>query len=149
MGAPVISISQNINRLEITIAAIYLESPDAAQIKLFTNDVEPDENQTRATFEEANYDGYAPVNLEMSPVSLNDQGMAVTKSNLCNFSSAAGVDTQTIYGIFIVNADDSVLLDAQRFAVPQVMGGEFPQAISGVWRESYPPSTYGWVDVEA
>lgn len=149
MSSPVVPKLMNLTRLTILNESLYLDSPNQAKCKLFKNDVEPDENMTPATFVEADFSTYAEVDLTMLAPTLNDQGMAVTKSNLCNFTTPEGEPEQVIYGVYITDALGTVIIAAQRFDEPQSMGGVFPQAITGVWRYSDPLTNYGWVDVEA
>jgi len=148
MSAPVYGTVEYIDRLTALIVAEYAGAGDSASIHLYQNDIEPDANQTVDTFVEADFAGYGSVELEMSAPSMNDQNMVVTKSNLIDFTSAAGVDPQTIYGVFIKSQDGLKVRAAQRFDTPQTMGGALPQAISGVWRMSEPLTTLGWIDVE-
>jgi len=148
MSAPVFGTKEYIERLIALIEAEYAGEGDPASLHLYKNDVEPDANQTVDTFVEADFTGYASVELTMTPPSMNDQGMIVTKSNICNFSTAAGVDSQTVYGVFIKSQDGLRVVAAQRFDTPQQMGGVYPQAITGVWRMSEPLTSLGWIDVE-
>lgn len=150
MSQSVYTTQEYIQRLVALIAAEY--APDdgeaPAHIRLYKNDANPDANMSLLTFEEADFTGYVPVDLSMTAPTMNDQGLIVTKSNICNFASAAGVDPQTIYGVYIVDNGGARVLAAQRFDTPQQMGGVYPQAVTGVWRMSEPLTTMGWIDVE-
>lgn len=148
MSAPVYGTEEYIDRLTALIEAEYAGEGDPASIHLYKNNIEPDANQTVDTFVEADFEGYAAVELTMTSPTMNDQGMIITKSNICNFTSAAGEDAQTVYGVFVKSQDGTKVRAAQRFDTPQQMGGVYPQAVSGVWRMSEPMTTLGWVDVE-
>jgi len=148
MSAPVYTTQMYLDRLNTLKAQYYQAGEDGSVLKLFKNDVVPDENSTLESFEEADFTGYAEVDLVMGNAAMNDQGMIVAGTNLCEFTSAGGVDTQMIYGVYVEQPGGSGLIAAQRFDTPQVMGGVYPQKISGIWRTSEPLTTYGWIDVE-
>jgi len=147
MSAPVIPTSESLERLAALIALEYQEDPDT-EIHLYKNDVEPDANMTPDTFVEADFTGYAAIPIAMNTPAMNDVNMVVSKSDLNNWATAGGVDPQVVYGIYITKDGGADLVAAQRFDEPQSVGGAFPQAVSGIWRISEPPSTYGWIDVE-
>lgn len=149
MSFPAISTPGFLARLLALINAAYPATLTNAKIKLYKNNVTPDANMTLDTFEEADFEGYESLPLVMSGPTVNDQGVVVTKSNVCDFLADGGTPTQTIYGIFITNSLDTGLIAAQKFDIPQIMGGPYPSAINGVWRFSDPWSSYGWIDVEA
>jgi len=149
MSFPVYTTNDYILRLTALIASQYPVAPNQTTIRLFKNNVEPDANMTLATFVEADFDGYGAQQLLMAAPSMNDQGIIVTKSGLIGFESAAGVDPQTVYGVFLVLEDEVTVIAAQKFDEPQQMGGVYPQAVAGLWRMSEPLSSYGWLDAEA
>lgn len=148
MAFPVFTTAEYVIRLAALIAAEYPGTPDFSQARLYKNDIEPDANMTALTFEEADYTGYLAKDITMAAPTINDQGLIVSRSGVLNFPCAAGVATQTIYGVYFTTTDGNVFA-AQRFNAPQVQGGEFPTTISGVWRTSEPLTTYGWIDVES
>jgi hypothetical protein len=149
MNFPVFTTNEYLARLTALITAEYpVEVGDETMCRLFKNNVTPDANSTAASFEQADFNGYAAVKVVMQPPSMNDQGMVVSKSNLINFSTAPGEDVQTVYGVYFQSLINDRILAAQKFDTPQVMGGALPQAVSGVWRTSEPLSTLGWIDVE-
>ena len=148
MSFPGFSNEAFMGRLAAIIAADYPAAPLKAKLRLYKNNASPDVNQTLATFVEADFDGYAAVDIAMSVPTMNDQGMVVSRSNLCDFVVEGGTDPQTIYGIYITNSANSKVIAAQRFDEPQTVGGALPTAIAGVWRTSEPLSSMGWIDVE-
>lgn len=147
MSAPVVPTTELIVRLTALLTAEYQADPDT-EIHLYKNDASPDANMTLDTFVEADFDGYAALPVVMNAPTMNDVNMVVSKSALVNWTTAAGVDTQTCYGIYITDPAGTNVIAAQRFDEPQVVGGALPQSISGVWRVSEPLTTYGWIDVE-
>jgi len=149
MGFPVYTTVELLARLTGLKGIEYPASPNQARIHLYKNNVGPDANMTPATFEEATYDDYAALPITMGTPSLNDQGLVVNRSNLLTWSTAGGIAPETIYGIYITDKDDAVVLAAQQFDTPQTVGGALPQSISGVWRTSEPLTSYGWIDVES
>jgi len=150
MGQPTYSIQAYIDRLTAINAASYPTGVGVkASIKLFDNDVEPDENQTVATFNAAPDGAYPPIEVVMAAPSLNNQGMVVTRSQLISWTSNPEDPATVMYGVFITNAANDKVIAAQRFDEPQPMGGGSLNAVAGVWRSSEPLTGYGWVDVEA
>jgi hypothetical protein len=148
---PVYPTTAYVERLTALNASFYpTDSPDEKTVaRLFTNDITPDLNSSVVSFTEADFATYVQKPVEMSPVSLNDQGLVTSRSGLLNWSTLAGAATQTIYGVFIVSLLTGKLVAAQRFEQPQQVGGPLPQSVSGVWRTSEPLTTYGWIDVES
>lgn len=149
MNFPVYPLTNQVQRLTVLNAEQYPAAPEQAVIRLFKNDVMPDVNADVAYFTQADFAGYNAINLVMGAVAVNDQGLIVSASNLCRWSTAAGVASQTIYGLFITDSSGENLIAAQRFDTPQTVGGLHPQAIAGVWRTSEPLTNYGWIDVES
>jgi len=149
MSFPGYPITNLIQRLTALNLAQFGDEDEATKIHLYTNDVTPDPNMTEATFDEATFTGYAALDVEMTAPSMNDQGLVTSRSGLLEWATPGGgtVDPQTIYGVYITQADLG-LIAAQRFEEPQTVGGALPQAISGVWRTSEPLSSYGWLDAE-
>jgi hypothetical protein len=148
MPFPTYNIQAYIDRLKAINTGIYGVVAHPCSMKLFKNDVSPDANMTVDTFVEADFDGYAAIEIAMALPVLNDQGMVVSMSALQEFLTDAGVDVQTIYGVYLTNDTNTKVIAAQRFELPQVMGGVYPQCIRGVWRTSEPLSSYGWLDAE-
>jgi len=148
MPFPILPIEANIRRLAAIITEEFVGDDDAALVRLFKNDVNPDPNMTVETFEEADFAGYVPQDPIMQAPFVNDQGMVVSTSVLLAYNSAAGVDPQTVYGIFVSNPEGTRLVMAQRFDEPQQMGGALPQSCRGILRASDPPSSIGWLSVE-
>lgn len=148
MSFPVYSTAALFTRLQALLDAGYPVGVTAANIHLYKNDVTPDANMTPATFEEADFDGAPALDVVMGAISLNDQGIVVSRSNSLEWTAPEGEPTQTVYGIYITNSANTVIIAAQRFDVPQVMGGAYATAVAGVWRVSEPLSSYGWIDTE-
>lgn len=148
MSFPVYPTQQYLDRLTALLAADFPATLTNAKCHLYDQDVTPDASSTVDTFHEADYTGYAALPITMTAPSINDQGMVVSKSNSLNFPCAAGVDTVSIYGIFITDSTGDVLLAAQKFDTRQVQGGQYPTSVTGLWRTSEPLSSYGWVDAE-
>lgn len=144
---PVVPTDTLILRLDELKTLFYPATPDFALLKLYQNDVSPDANSFIGQFTEATFTGYADVELTMTAARVNDQNLVVSTSNICSFSRTDNLSSQTIYGIYITDATNSILLAAQRFDTPQVMSG-LTDVIRGVWRVSEPISNYGWISIE-
>ena len=149
MGFPVYTTSEYAVRLTAIDNESYPVSPNAAMIHLYKNDVSPDANMTVETFEEADFEGAAALELVMGSPSLNDQGIITVRSGLCEWTAPEGTTPQTVYGIYVTDNDATKIIAAQRFDTPQVMGGALATSVSGVWRSSEPLTNYGWIDVES
>lgn len=126
---------------------VWYPSPGTpTNLKLYVNDVSPDENSVAAQFTEPTYTGYADVPLVMNNASVNDQGVVGSQSNLCSFRVTSTGGTDLVYGFFVVT-DGGILVSATRFETPQPMQ-VVNDVIVGVWRVANPPSNYGWISVE-
>ena len=111
-----------------TIALNYLCNKDAPEdlvLKLFTNDVTPDEASTHASFTEATEAGYAAK-------TINGAGWTVTAGDPSQAAAAeqtfAITEAGSFYGYYIVRATTGDLVAAERFSgAPYVLpagGGE-------------------------
>ena len=102
---------------EIKIAAWALDSQDLT-LKLYTNDYSPVATTTTANFTEATFTGYSAKTL--SKTSWNTPTTDANGKALIVYSDAqswtAG-STQTIYGYYVVSANDNTLIWAEKFGV--------------------------------
>lgn len=74
-------------------------------LRLYKNDVEPDEGLPTSQFSESTFPGYAPVNpLDFAPAVLLGSGKAQARDNLRNWTRGAGTGAEDIYGWFITNS---------------------------------------------
>lgn len=148
MSFPVYSTLQLVARLARLNEIFPVLPAQPLTLRLYQNNVSPDAGMEVGTFVEADYSGYVAANVFMNAPSVNDQGLTVSRSNMIEFPALAGTAPQTIYGIYITDANNEAVFVAQRFIIPQTQGGNVPTAISGIWRTSEPLSSYGWLDVE-
>jgi hypothetical protein len=91
-------------------------------LKLFNNNVTPDQSFTASSFTEATFTGYVAKTLTRS-----GWGAAATVSNKAQSSYAqqswtCGIVGDTIYGYYVVGATSTVLLWAERFTTPRTLG---------------------------
>lgn len=143
---PVIPTATLLLMLEQANQDFYQGTPDFTKLKLYVNDVSPDEASNVGQFSEPTYTGYAAVNLTMNNPAINDQGLVVSQSNLCTFRVTLSGGSDVVYGIFL-EAPGGVLISATRFDTPQPMS-DVNDTIVGIWRNSMPQSNYGWISVE-
>lgn len=98
-------------------------------IKLFQNDVEPTPDMVFADFTEADYTGYADIDVVAVPVAWDEaNGDAALSFEGCHFQPTGSATTNTIYGYYMITGlaafggADSVL-KAERFPAPIPMLG--------------------------
>lgn len=88
-------------------------------LRLFVNDVTPTPAMTAATFVEASFPGYVPVNLNnqwMVPM-MEEDGKIVTMTGPHDFERTATGVTQLAYGAYVTDLSLSPVL-AARFELP-------------------------------
>jgi len=98
-----------------------------ANVRLFTNDFEPNEDSAIGDFTEADFAGYGSIEL-----TLDDWSRVVDTAT--GFQSLVGVPpeggigwkltalpAQTCYGVYVTNSDDSELIAYKRFDSPLEM----------------------------
>lgn len=143
---PTYPTTQLVARLTAANLAAY-PTISPSQLHLYKNDVVPDANSIVGMFTEADFNGYFPENITMSPVALNDANIPVAQGNLVHFQPTDELAPNTIYGVYITNNAGNLLIAAQRFDTPQPMNNAL-NVIAGLWRVSEPLSNYGWLSVE-
>jgi hypothetical protein len=96
--------------------ALNKATPANQTLKLFVNDVTPGESDTAATYTAAAGGGYADKTLTGSSWTVASVGGVTTASYAEQVFTFTGVLTTnpTIYGYFVVDAADGVLLWAER-----------------------------------
>lgn len=87
-------------------------APQNLVLKLFKNNVTPDENSTAATFQEATFPGYAPITLAGADWASAAGGSIQTSAQKSWTCSGASIDD--IYGYFIVQEVSGTLVCAKR-----------------------------------
>jgi hypothetical protein len=93
------------------------------RVRLFKNDYTPEEDSVTGDFTEADFTGYAEVAITQSnwptPVIVDD--IAECTSTVTPTYTATGGGGQLVYGWYMVEADFSTCLFAQRFDTPRNM----------------------------
>jgi hypothetical protein len=111
-------------------AAVGKVAAGALKLKLFRNDVTPGHADTTATFTEANFTGYSAATLATASWNAATAGTG-TGTALANkaaidyaqqtFTMGTPGTTNTIYGYYITNNAETVLLGAERFSTAKSM----------------------------
>lgn len=83
------------------------------RLRLFRNDVTPDEDSVTGDFTEATFTGYASVLLDTWTVTPGTVPEAV--HTLIDFVSSADQTAETIYGYYVVRVTSNDLVAAKRF----------------------------------
>lgn len=91
-------------------------------MRLFKNDVSPGVAATTASFVEATFTGYAPKNgLSFAPSFKNINGQYQSDSAVETFTFTAGTGNQTIYGWYITDQANAVVLAYTRLNIPFII----------------------------
>jgi len=101
------------------IAIEYLvnkDSPENLVLKLFKNDVTPDESTVIGDLTEADFTGYSSQTLTGSSWSAASSG--ATSYAEQSFTSSADQTAQTVYGWYLERATGGELVAADRFSSP-------------------------------
>ena len=86
-----------------------------ATLRLFQNNITPADGDTLATYSVATFTGYANITLNAwGAVFTNGAGKAETDETVRTFTQTGTAVTNTIYGYFVVAADGTTLLYAER-----------------------------------
>lgn len=92
------------------------------QLSLYQNDVTPDKNTVLTDLVEADFDGYAPIDLARgtwtSPVTVGGKAKTFYGASAQQWE-VTGPTGNTIYGYYVHDVPNGVLLWAQRFASPK------------------------------
>lgn len=87
-----------------------LASTEELRIKLYKNDITPDEDSVTGDFTEATFTGYASILLD--DWTRTD---ASAVHSLCRFTSSADQTAELLYGYYIVRTSTNDLVAAKRF----------------------------------
>jgi len=105
-------------------------------VRLFKNDADLDRYAVRADFEEANFDGYLPVELvraDWSPSVMNGiRAQTVYGTSFLTWVADSG--TQDIYGYIVTDNDDNFVLWGDKFVPPIEVSDVVPVSFSPVMR---------------
>lgn len=120
-------------------------SPDAFLIHLYTNNYTPVKDSELADFTEAAYTGYSPVALARSswssPETVGGYAQCVYGTAPLEFAPESGTDT--VYGYFVTDADETVCLWAEGFSPGVEIDAMNPLLLQPIMRlrsESQPES---------
>lgn len=90
-------------------------------LKLFTNDVTPNQSSVVGTFVEANFTGYSTKTLTRAGWSAASTIANKAQSNYPQQSWTCGSTGNTVYGYYLIGSNSNVLLWAERFDSPRVL----------------------------
>lgn len=105
------------------------------KLRLFTNDVVPQRGATIATFTEATFTGYSERVLMRSDWASAVLGIDHVARIMLSAGPLSWTPTgalQTVYGVYIVNADASKVRFALRFATPRTLTAGVPLRVMPV-----------------
>lgn len=92
------------------------------RLALYQNDYTPDRDTTFSDFTEADFDGYARIDLDnetwLSAVTVSDKAKTFYGSAAQEFE-VTGATGNTIYGYFVIDNLTDTIAWAQRFATPR------------------------------
>lgn len=87
-----------------------------AKIKLYKNDITPDEASELADFTEADFSGYAEQALVLDGTAAIVGGKAQQDFDPAVFAHDGGATPNDLYGYFVVDSSETDLLWAERYA---------------------------------
>lgn len=90
-------------------------------MKLFKNNVTPDQSSVASTFTETTFTGYAAKTLTRAGWTAAATVSNKAQSSYSQQSWTCGATGDTIYGYYIVGATSTVLLWSERFAAARVL----------------------------
>jgi hypothetical protein len=90
-------------------------------LKLFINDVIPNESSVVDTFVEANFTGYSSKTLTRAGWKAAAIVANKAQSNYSQQSWTCGLTGNTVYGYYLIGSNSNVLLWAERFDSPRVL----------------------------
>lgn len=113
------------NASKAAILAILLnkDAPEELDLHLYQNDVTPGNTTGLGDLTEADFTGYADVelaNANFSTPSTADPSVS-TYDSAQAFTSSAGSQNQTIYGYYITRRTTGDLMWVERFAAPDII----------------------------
>lgn len=90
-----------------------------AWLRLFKNDIDPNEDTVVGDFSEADYSGYSPFDLSASGVwsipAINASGKMQTVFPELTFAHSGGGTSNDIYGYFVYDLAGGALIYSERF----------------------------------
>lgn len=106
-----------------TMLQTALATDEPLHLHLFKNNYTPNRESELDDFVEADYSGYAIIQLDRSewrdPVTMN--GVAVTLYGLTPLSWVSASGTQTVHGYYVTNEADDLVIWAERFVTPALI----------------------------
>ncbi len=103
---------------EILVFKNYLNNtaPQDQKLKLYTNDITPDEGDTAGIYTEATFTGYSAAALAGANWNFTSGNPSfATYSSTLTFTSSAPQTLEAIYGFYVVQTTSELLMWAERF----------------------------------
>lgn len=91
---------------------------DVPVLRLFKNDLTPVKTHVVASFVEADFDGYAGIDMDAWTPGFDEElQKAVLRSALLTFTATGAVTSNVIYGYYITNNAGTLVYCAERFSI--------------------------------
>jgi len=90
-------------------------APENLVLRLFTNNINPAEGDTAATYTQATFTGYAPITLTGATWTITEGAPSEASYPEQSFTSTAGSQNQDVYGYYLVRATSGRIAYAERF----------------------------------
>jgi len=95
--------------------------------RLYSNDLAYNPTRTLADYVEASFTGYAPVDpVTWGPPFTNGGGKAESDSGVCSWLFTAGSGTAVVYGVYLTDSSNTVLLAVIPFVPAVVLSPSSP-----------------------
>ncbi len=90
-------------------------------LRLYQNNLTPDQDTVLADFTEATFSGYAEDSPSFGAAATVSHKGKIVDTAARDFTHSSGGTSNTVYGYYLVNAPDTKVLWAERFSSPQVV----------------------------
>jgi hypothetical protein len=116
-------VISNVGELELLDKMLKdaLTTDEDYTLKLFNNNVTPDQSSVAGTFTETAFTGYTAKTLTRTGWSAASTVSNKAQSSYSQQSWTCGATGDTIYGYYVIGATSTTLLWAERFASPRVV----------------------------
>jgi len=91
------------------------------RVRLFKNDITPDEGDVIGDYTEADFDGYGSYKTAVYGTPATSSGTSFVVGGSLFWQHDGGATSNTIYGYYVTQNDDTTLLRVERFGTPKTM----------------------------
>lgn len=112
------AVTPTVAQITILQALIDALTTSEVRVHLYQTDTPPVVSSVLGDFTEADFDSYAPIDLVPNAPAINPEGWAQADLPQAHFESAGAVTPNVIYGYYLTDNTDALLLKAEQFDAP-------------------------------